>query len=185
VTSINLDEYAGLAPGNPQSYRYFMDRNLFDNINIPYENTHVPDGLAPDPAGECARYDELITRCGGIDLQLLGIGHNGHIGLNEPADSFAVGTHRVELAPRTIEANRRFFQSEAQVPKHAYTVGVSTILGARKIVLAVSGADKADIVARALGGPVTPQVPASALQLHGNVTVVGDGAALAKLDVGG
>jgi len=181
VTSINLDEYRGLAPDNDQSYRYFMDTNLFNHININAENTHVPNGLEQDSILECARYEELIRKLGGIDLQLLGLGHNGHIGFNEPAEVFTADTHCVDLSESTIEANKRFFDSADDVPRQAYTMGIKTIMQARRILMIVSGDSKAQIVKQAFFGPITPRVPASILQLHNNVTLVGDEAALSLL----
>ena len=181
VRSVNLDEYVGLAPDHDQSYRYFMQTNLFDHIDIRQENTHVLSGLAADPAAECAAYEALIDSLGGVDLQLLGMGHNGHIAFNEPADDFPVATHLVDLTESTIRANARFFQSMDDVPRQALTMGIGTILKARRILVVVSGEEKADIVARAFAGPVTPRVPASILRLHPDVTVVGDRAALSRL----
>ena len=183
--TVNLDEYRGLAPDHEQSYRYFMQKNLFDHIDINPENTNVPNGLAEDVDAECARYDRVIEELGGIDLQLLGMGHNGHIGFNEPADSFPLGTHVVNLTESTIDANKRFFASEADVPRQALTMGIRSIVLARRVLVVVSGRDKADIVRRAFVGPVTPQVPASILQLHPDVTLVGDRDALSELMRGG
>ncbi len=183
--TVNLDEYRGLAPDHEQSYRYFMQKNLFDHIDINPENTNVPNGLAEDVDAECARYDRVIEELGGIDLQLLGMGHNGHIGFNEPADSFPLGTHVVNLTESTIDANKRFFASEADVPRQALTMGIRSIVLARRVLVVVSGRDKADIVRRAFLGPVTPQVPASILQLHPDVTLVGDRDALSELMRGG
>lgn len=171
VTSVNLDEYCGLAPDNPQSYRYFMEENFFRHINIRRENTFVPDGSSADTGAVCAAYDARIAALGGVDLQVLGIGHNGHIGFNEPDDHFAVGTHVVQLKESTIQANARFFEDISQVPTKAITVGMRTILQAKRILL-LAGADKADIVQQAMTGAVTPQIPASLLQLHPDVTVV-------------
>lgn len=181
VTSINLDEYKGLSPENDQSYRYFMNTNLFDHVNIDKSRTYVPNGLETDSEKACKDYDALIDNCGGIDLQLLGLGNNGHIGFNEPAEFFAKGTHCVDLADSTIEANARFFSSIDEVPKQAYTMGIKSIMQAKKILVIVSGKGKAKIVKEAFTGPVTPQVPASVLQLHPDVTVVGDEEALALL----
>ena len=141
VTSVNLDEYKGLSPDNEQSYHYFMRHNLFDHINIRPENIHLPNGLENDIRKECARYDEVIRSTGGIDLQLLGIGHNGHIGFNEPEDAFEKGTHCVELTQSTIDANKRFFKKEEDVPRFAYTMGIKNIMQAKKILVIVSGAD--------------------------------------------
>lgn len=181
VTTINLDEYCGLAPDAPQSYRYFMEHNLFQHINIRPENTHVPNGLEPDAEKECARYEALIEQHSGIDMQLLGIGHNGHIGFNEPGTAFETSTHRVALTRSTIEANKRFFASEDEVPRYAYTMGIRSIMQAMRILIIVSGEDKAQIVKETFTGPVTPSVPASVLQLHNNVTLVGDEGALSLL----
>jgi glucosamine-6-phosphate deaminase len=183
VTSVNLDEYKGLSPENDQSYRYFMNTNLFDHINIKKENTYVPDGLEPDADKACSRYNQIIADLGGIDLQLLGLGNNGHIGFNEPGSAFEKETHCVDLTQSTINANARFFSSLSEVPRQAYTMGIKTIMQAKKIVVAVSGAGKASIVKEAFFGPITPQVPASVLQLHNDVTLVGDAAALAQISL--
>lgn len=171
VTSVNLDEYCGLSPEDPQSYRYFMEENLFRHINIRRENTFVPDGLNPDREAVCAAYDARIAALGGVDLQVLGIGNNGHIGFNEPDDHFTVGTHVVALKESTIQANARFFEDISQVPTHAVTMGMGAILQAKRILL-LAGAEKATIVRQAMEGPVTPHVPASLLQLHPDVTIV-------------
>ncbi len=181
VRTVNLDEYAGLDGTHDQSYRYFMNKNLFDHINIDKANTNVPDGKAADPEAECRRYEALVARLGPIDIQLLGLGRNGHIGFNEPADVFVGPTHVVELTQSTIDANARFFASADEVPKRALTMGVGTIMGAKKILLVVSGADKAQAVKAAFAGPIDPHVPASILQLHPDVVLVGDKAALAAL----
>ncbi len=181
ITSVNLDEYKGLAPDNDQSYRYFMNTNLFNHVNIDKAHTFVPDGLEPDAEKACREYDEIIENVGGIDLQLLGLGHNGHIGFNEPADSFSKGTNCVDLTESTIEANKRFFESEADVPRQAYTMGIRTIMLAKKILVVVSGKDKAEILKKVVCGPVTPEVPASVLQLHPNVTIVADSEACSLL----
>lgn len=181
VSSINLDEYRGLSPENDQSYRYFMDTNLFNHVNIDKNRTYVPDGLEPDSHKACRDYDAIIRTHGSIDLQLLGLGNNGHIGFNEPADTFAKGTHCVDLTPSTIQANARFFASMDEVPKQAYTMGIQSIMQAKKILVIVSGTAKAGIVKEAFTGPVTPQVPASILQLHPDVTVVADKDALSLL----
>ena len=178
VTSVNLDEYKGLSPENDQSYRYFMNHNLFDHINIRKDHTFVPNGLEPDAEKACNDYNKIIHDLGGIDLQLLGLGNNGHIGFNEPSSSFEKETHCVDLTQSTIDANARFFSSLSEVPRQAYTMGIQTIMQAKKIVVAVSGQGKASIVKEAFFGPITPQVPASVLQLHSDVTVVGDEAAL-------
>ena len=179
--SVNLDEYRGLTKDNDQSYYYFMYNNLFKHININMENTNVPDGTEPDSEKECSRYENVIEAYGGVDLQLLGLGPNGHIGFNEPDKDFPRTTHCVDLTQSTIEANKRFFASVDDVPKQAYTMGIGTIMKARKILLVVSGADKAQILHDVLCGPVTPEVPASILQLHSDVIVVADEAAMAKL----
>ena len=181
ITSVNLDEYKGLAPDNDQSYRYFMNTNLFNHVNIDKAHTFVPDGLEPDAEKACREYDEIIENVGGIDLQLLGLGHNGHIGFNEPADSFSKGTNCVDLTESTIEANKRFFESEADVPRQAYTMGIQTIMLAKKILVVVSGKDKAEILKKVVCGPVTPEVPASVLQLHPDVTIVADSEACSLL----
>ena len=182
VQSVNLDEYKGLPRDNDQSYYYFMNHNLFDHINIDKANTHVPNGMESDAEKECANYEELIKSLGGIDLQLLGLGHNGHIGFNEPAEEFDKVTHCVDLQESTIEANKRFFASADDVPRQAYTMGIGTIMSAKKIVVVVSGEDKADIVKRAFSGPITPSVPASILQMHPDVTVICDAAAYSKVE---
>lgn len=179
VTTVNLDEYKGLGPSNPRSYRYFMQENLFDHVNIPADRSFLPDGLAADDAAECARYDALLEAVGPIDLQLLGLGNNGHIGFNEPGDFFSAGTHCVALSESTCAANSRFFACESEVPRFAYTMGIGSIMHARRILLIVSGEAKAEILHKALKGPITPWVPASVLQLHRDVVVVGDDAALA------
>lgn len=172
VKSINLDEYVGLTGDHDQSYRYFMNTNLFNHVNIDKSKTNVPSGVAEDLEAECVRYDALIESMGGIDLQLLGIGHNGHIGFNEPADSFVVPTHVVELGETTINANARFFSSADEVPKKAVTMGIKAIMQAKKVLLIANGKDKKAIVEKALYGPVTPEVPASILQFHPDLTVV-------------
>ena len=181
VKSVNLDEYVGLAPTHDQRYRYFMQHNLFDHVNIDPANTNVPNGLASDPEAECQRYNEVIRSMGGIDIQVLGMGHNGHIGFNEPGEAFELETHVVDLTERTIEANARFFASKDEVPKRAITMGIKSIMQARQILVVVSGEDKADIVKKAFFGPVEPQVPASILQMHPNVVLCGDKAALSKI----
>jgi len=180
VRSVNLDEYVGLAGDHNQSYRCFMDTNLFNQINIHIDNTNVPDGMAADIEAECIRYENLIKELGGIDLQLLGLGHNGHIGFNEPDDYFPLLTHRVQLKESTIKANSRFFENEDQVPREAITMGIKSIMQAKRILLCVSGEAKAEILKKVLSGPVTPEVPGSILQLHPNLTVVADEAALSR-----
>lgn len=179
VKSANLDEYKGLPRDNDQSYYYFMYNNLFKHVNIDLANTNIPDGMKPDAETECARYEEVIKALGGVDLQLLGLGHNGHIGFNEPADQFDKITHCVDLQESTIEANKRFFADVNDVPRQAYTMGIQTIMSAKKILLIVSGAEKAQILHDVICGPVTPHVPASILQMHPDVTVIADEAALA------
>ena len=181
VRTVNLDEYLGLPPTHDQSYRYFMQENLFDKIDIPFEHTHVPDGMAADPEQECRRYDELVRSLGYADMQLLGLGQNGHIGFNEPGDCFRKETHVVELTQNTIEANARFFENEAAVPKKAITMGIGCIMAARRVLLVASGANKAEAVYRTLCGPITPQCPASILQLHNDVVLVGDEEALSMV----
>ena len=181
IKTVNLDEYVGLEPTHEQSYRYFMQEHLFDHVNINPANTNVPDGLAADPQAECKWYNQVIRQVGGIDIQVLGMGRNGHIGFNEPGDAFELETHVVDLTESTIEANARFFASRDDVPRQAMSMGIKSIMMARKILLMVSGEEKADAVKRAFVGPVTPQVPASILQLHPYVTLVGDKAALSKL----
>lgn len=181
VTSINLDEYKGLSPENDQSYRYFMNTHLFSHVNIDPEKTYVPNGLEPDSGKACAAYNAVIRQAGGIDLQLLGLGHNGHIGFNEPADIFEKETHCVDLTQSTIDANSRFFASMDEVPKQAYTMGIGTIMQAKKVLVVVSGKSKAQIVKDAFFGPCTPQVPASILQLHSDVILVGDEEALSLI----
>lgn len=180
VRSVNLDEYKGLPKDSSQSYYYFMYNNFFKYININPENTNVPDGMEPDSEKECSRYNHKIESLGGVDLQLLGLGHNGHIGFNEPDDVFAKLTHCVDLQESTIEANKRFFDNIDDVPRQAYTMGIKTIMQAKKILLIVSGAEKADILRDVIYGPITPQVPASILQMHGDVIIVADEAALSK-----
>ena len=182
VKSVNLDEYVGLDGSNDQSYRYFMNTNLFDHVNINKTRTFIPNGLEPDSQKACNDYNQIIQEEGPIDLQLLGLGHNGHIGFNEPGEAFEKETHCVDLTESTIEANKRFFESEDDVPRQAYTMGIKNIMQAKKILVVVSGADKADILKEVLYGPITPEVPASILQLHNDVTIVADEAALSKID---
>lgn len=181
VRTVNLDEYKGISRENDQSYYYFMHQNLFDHVNIPAGNTHLPDGMEPDSEKECRRYEKLIQSMGSVDLQLLGIGHNGHIGFNEPADAFDKLVHCVNLTQSTIEANKRFFASAEEVPRQAYTMGIQTIMRSKKILIIANGEGKADIVRDAFFGPITPMVPASVLQLHNDVTLVADEAALSKI----
>ena len=172
VTSINLDEYLGLDGENEQSYRYFMNENLFNKININKENTFVPKGNGQNPKADCEAYEALIKEKGGIDLQLLGIGFDGHIGFNEPDEVFVKDTHVVDLDPSTIEANARFFTSKDEVPKKAITLGIGGVMSAKKVLLIANGKGKKDILEKSFFGPITPKVPASILQLHKNVTVI-------------
>ena len=172
VTSVNLDEYVGLDGSNDQSYRYFMNHNLFDHVNIDKAKTFVPSGCAEDLAAEGAAYDAMIKELGGIDLQLLGIGLDGHIGFNEPDAYFTAATHEVKLDESTIEANARFFASKDEVPTTAITMGMLSIMQAKKVLLVANGAAKKAIVEKAFFGPIDPQVPASILQLHPDVTVI-------------
>lgn len=182
VKSVNLDEYKGLTPDNKQSYRYFMNHNFFDHININKDNTNLPDGTNENIEAECHRYNSVIDQLGGIDLQLLGLGHNGHIGFNEPGETFEKGTHCVALSQSTMEANSRLFDQGEKMPSHAYTMGIKSIMQAKKILLVVSGSAKAKILKEAITGPVTPWVPASALQMHQDLTIVADEEALAYFD---
>ena len=185
VLSVNLDEYVGLAPDHDQSYRYFMQSNLFDHVDINPDNTRVPDGLTADPKTFCDGYDAYIRSMGYADLQLLGIGRNGHIGFNEPGDCFVKETHVVDLAESTIDANARFFASRDDVPKQAISMGMGAIMGAKKVLLCASGEEKADAIYHSVCGPITPQCPGSILQLHKNVVLVADEAALSKLIAAG
>ena len=180
ITAFNLDEYYPIRPCDPQSYYYFMRQHLFDGIGLPPSSTHVPRGDASDPAAECAAYDAKIAKAGGIDMQILGIGLNGHIGFNEPAGALMAATGYVSLAPATIDANAKNFAFPEDVPRHALTMGIHSIMMARRIILIANGESKAGILYEALCGPITTVVPASMLQLHQDVTVVADRAA-AKL----
>jgi len=181
VITVNLDEYKGLPRMNDQSYYYFMRNNFFQYINIRPEFTYIPDGTEPDSKKACKDYSKILQKVDGVDLQLLGLGHNGHIGFNEPDDAFEKEVHCVTLSESTIQANARFFKSISEVPTQAYTMGIKTIMQAKKIVVVVSGQDKADIVREAFFGPVTPHVPASILQMHNDVTIVADEAALSGI----
>ena len=182
VTSVNLDEYRGLPKEHPESYWSFMHKNLFDKVNIRPEAIHLPDVTNPDAADACNKYNEIIHSVGGIDLQLLGLGPNGHIGFNEPGEAFELETHCVDLTPETIEANKRFFDGNVDlVPKQAYTMGIKTIMQARKVLMVANGAGKAEIIKKAFFGPVTPEVPASILQMHPDFTLVGDEEALSLI----
>jgi len=181
VHSVNLDEYKGLAPTHDQSYRYFMQDNLFNHVDIDPAKTNVPNGLAEDAEGECAAYDKLVESLGYADLQLLGIGNNGHIGFNEPDSSFTKATHVVDLTESTISANARFFESANEVPRQALTMGIGCIMAARRILLVANGAGKAEALYNTVCGPITPECPATILQLHGDVVIVADEAALSKV----
>ncbi len=181
VRTINLDEYVGLAPDHDQSYAYFMRTNLFDKIDIPLENTNIPSGTAKDPVAECKRYDKVVESFGGVDVQVIGIGNNGHIAFNEPADSFSYGTSLVTLTDSTIDANSRFFATRDEVPTHALSMGIGHIMSAKKILLVANGKGKAEILEKALFGEVTPRVPASILRFAKDVVVFADEAALSVI----
>ena len=181
ITTFNLDEYVGLGHDHEQSYYYFMHENLFSHINVPEECIHVLSGTAPDSEKECADYEKMIDAAGGIDLQILGIGRNGHIAFNEPADAFAPVTHVVQLTDSTIEANKRFFSSADEVPRKALTMGIGSIMKARAIIIIATGSDKAEAVKAMIKGPVTPECPASVLQMHPNVVVMLDEGAASLL----
>lgn len=181
VTTVNLDEYKGLPRDNDQSYYYFMNHHFFSKVNVDPQRTFLPDGTETDSDKACSEYDGIIEGVGGVDLQLLGLGHNGHIGFNEPSTVFKAGTHCVDLTETTIEANKRFFASADDVPRQAYTMGIKTIMQARKILVVVSGKDKAAALKATCFGPITPQVQGSVLQLHGDVIVVADEAALSEV----
>ena len=183
VKTYNLDEYRGLPGTHDQSYRYFMNVNLFDHVNIDKANTHVPDGLMEDYEAACAEYDAAVAAAGGQDLQLLGIGNNGHIGFNEPGDAFVKGTHCVDLTESTIQANSRLFDSIDDVPRQAYTMGIGTIMAAKMVLVMANGEVKAQAVHDMIYGPITPSCQASILQLHPNVVVVADEAALSLCPV--
>lgn len=172
VTSFNLDEYYGVPVTDTNSYRSFMQENLFDHVNIRKNAAFVPDGMVQNAQSECERYEEMIHKAGGVDLQLLGIGHNGHIGFNEPAEHFPANTHLVELTQSTIDANARFYKTRDEVPKKAVTMGIGTIMKAKSVLLLAGGRDKADIIEKTIKGPITPKVPASILQLHADVTII-------------
>ena len=178
VHTYNLDEYRGLSHDDVQSYHYFMRDNHIDHINIDPANTHVPDGSNLDAEAACAEYDRIVAAAGYPDLQLLGIGNNGHIGFNEPDDHFSAGTHCVDLTESTIQANSRLFEKEEDVPRQAYTMGTQTIMYARMILVVANGEKKAQAVRDMCYGPVTPSCPASILQLHTNCVLVADEAAL-------
>ena len=181
VYTVNLDEYIGLPANHEQSYARFMHNHLFDHINIHPDHVYIPNGLAVENVAEGARYDGIIKDLGGLDLQLLGIGTNGHIGFNEPGEAFIAGTHCVDLSQATITANSRFFESADIVPKQAYTVGIQTIMQAKRVVMVATGKNKAPAIRDAFCGPVTPKVPASILQLHSDFVLVADEEALSLM----
>ena len=181
VTTVNLDEYKGLGGSDPQSYRYFMNVNLFHKVNIPYEHTYIPDGTESDSIKACDDYNRLLSETGSTDIQVLGLGHDGHIGFNEPSDHFEAGTHCVDLTEQTIQANKRFFDREEDVPRQAYTMGIGNIMSSHRILVLVSGKDKASILKQVVQGPVTPQVPGSILQFHPDCTIIADEDALSEL----
>lgn len=181
VTTVNLDEYIGLDKDNPNSYHYFMHDNFFDHIDMKPWNIHIPDGMASDLERECAEYESRIEEHNGIDLQLLGIGNNGHIGFNEPDLKFEAVTHCIQLDEETIKANSRFFDTEEEVPKRAITMGIRTIMNSRKVILLASGKGKAEAVYKAIYGKIDPTLPASVLQLHPDVTFILDKAAASCL----
>ena len=182
VTTVNLDEYKGLDREDPQSYAYYMRENLFSHVNIRPEKTFLPDGREADSQKACEVYNQILRQAGQQDLQLLGIGHDGHIGFNEPADHFPKETHCVDRAEYTCEGYARFFDSKGQVPTQAYTMGIQSIMSAKRILMVVSGKEKAQILKQAFQGPVTPQVPASILQLHPQVILVADEEALSEME---
>ena len=181
IRTVNLDEYKGLNELNENSYHYYMNDNLFSKVDINPANINIPNGMALNDNAECARYEEVIKSLGGIDLQLLGLGENGHIGFNEPGTPFKVRTHVVDLTESTIHANSRLFERIEDVPRQAYSMGVNTIMGAKKILLVVNGAKKADALAKVINGPVSTEVPGSVLQTHPDVTIICDEEAAAKL----
>lgn len=181
VTTFNLDEFVGLSADHPGSYRQYMQQHFIRHVDIDPSNVHLPNGMANDLSLECELYERSISQAGGIDLQVLGIGGNGHIGFNEPHGMFEAGTHVVKLDEASIQANARFFSSRTEVPQCAITMGIRTIMLAQRILLLASGADKAQIIAQAIRGPITPSVPASVLQLHRNVVIILDSAANQQL----
>ncbi len=181
VTTVNLDEYRGISRENPQSYWYFMHDNFFNHVNVPEAHINVPDGSNMDAQAACTAYNEVIHAVGGVDLQLLGLGLDGHIGFNEPNTAFELETHCVALTESTIEANKRFFEHVDEVPREAYTMGIKTIMQARKVLMIVNGKAKASIVKEAFFGPVTPHVPASILQMHPDFILVLDDEAASEL----
>ena len=179
--TFNLDEYVGLPPDDPRSYRHYMDEHLFRHVNVDPRNTHLPNGMAKDLDKECEKYEHAIQRFGGIDLQMLGIGRAGHIGFNEPLSAFKSRTRVKALAPLTLEQNAEFFGGANKVPRRAITMGVGTILDSRRALLLATGTDKAEIIAKAVEGPITSMISATALQLHARCTVVVDEAAASRL----
>lgn len=181
VTSFNLDEYYPISPENDQSYRYFMNENLFSKINIDIAKTHVPNGMAEDPEKACKEYDESILAAGGIDLQILGIGQNGHIAFNEPADELYEGTHLTGLTESTIKANARFFEKEEDVPTKAVTMGIASIMRAKKIIILANGPAKCEVVKKLINGGITTNIPASILKVHPDVTLICDKEACPEL----
>jgi glucosamine-6-phosphate deaminase len=181
--AINLDEYKGLKPSNKQSYAYFMNSHLFDHININKNNCYIPSGIAKNDQKECRRYDKIIQNIGPIDLQILGIGKNGHIGFNEPGEKIDSLTHVVDLEKSTVNANKRFFNSETEVPKQAFTMGMKGIMQASKILLIASGTAKSEAIYKTFCGPITSKVPSSFLQLHNDVILCADKSALSKLPI--
>lgn len=181
ITTVNLDEYRGLPRTNEQSYWYFMHDNLFNHVNIKPERINLPNGENLDAEAACAQYNEILHSVGAIDLQLLGIGSDGHIGFNEPADHFPLETHCVELEESTIEDNKRFFANKDEVPRQAYTMGIKTIMQAKKVLMVANGKNKAEIIKKAFFGPVTPEVPASILQMHPDFILVADEDALSEI----
>ncbi len=180
VKTVNLDEYKGLSGDDSRSYRFFMNEKLFNRVNIDKSNTYLPDGTESDSETACTDYDAIIEGLGGIDIQLLGLGCNGHIGFNEPAEYFSLSTQCVDLAESTISANSRFFSGADEVPRQAYTMGIGTIMRAERVLLMVTGENKRDILVRALNGEVTPRLPASILRFHKNLILVGDKDALGE-----
>lgn len=181
IKTVNLDEYKGISKDNDQSYYYYMNHNLFQHVNIKPENTHIPNGECEDAEKNCAEYEALIRELGGADIQLLGIGRNGHIGFNEPGDTFKETTHCVTLTESTIEANKRFFEKEEDVPRQAYSQGIGTIMSAKKILLVASGEDKAEAVYQMIYGDISPKVQATVLRLHQDVIVIADEAAFSMI----
>ena len=181
IRTVNLDEYAGLADDDVNSYHYFMNQHLFSKVDIDPANTHLPNGIAADPEAECASYEAMVQSLGGTDLQVLGLGENGHIGFNEPGTPFTEVTHLVDLTESTIRANSRLFERIEDVPRQAYSMGIKTIMSAKRILLIVTGTAKADALAKVLTGPVTEAVPGSVLQTHPDVTVICDEAAASQL----